>query len=66
MISLTLEDLRSIPNTIAVAAGTAKVKAILGALRSGVLNALCTDQQTAEELVRLVQQEAGSAAGSAA
>jgi DNA-binding transcriptional regulator LsrR (DeoR family) len=53
MIGLTLDELRRIPNTIAVAAGTAKVKAILGALRSGVLNALCTDQQTAAELVRL-------------
>jgi DNA-binding transcriptional regulator LsrR (DeoR family) len=52
-ISLTLDELRRIPNTIAVAAGTAKVKAILGALRSGVLNALCTDQQSAAELVRL-------------
>lgn len=53
IIGLTLDELRRIPNTIAVAAGTAKVKAILGALRSGVLNALCTDQQTAAELVRL-------------
>jgi len=53
VISLTLDELRSVPNTIAVAAGPAKVKAILGALRSGVLNVLCTDQQTAAELVRL-------------
>ena len=53
MIGLTLDELRRIPNTIAVAAGTAKVKAILGALRSGVVNAFCTDQQTAAELVRL-------------
>ena len=53
MIGLTLDELRRIPNTIAMAAGPAKVRAILGALRSGVLNALCTDQQTAAELVRL-------------
>lgn len=52
MIGLTLDELRRVPNTIAVAAGTAKVRAILGALRSGVLNALCTDQQTAAELGR--------------
>jgi DNA-binding transcriptional regulator LsrR (DeoR family) len=57
MIGLTLDQLRTIPYTIAVAAGTAKVRAILGALRSGVLNALCTDQQTAAELVRLGQAE---------
>jgi DNA-binding transcriptional regulator LsrR (DeoR family) len=52
MIGLSLDELRRIPNTIAVAAGTAKVRPILGALRSGVVNALCTDQQTAAELVR--------------
>ena len=57
MIGLTLDELRRIPNTIAVAAGTAKVKAILGVLRSGVLNALCTDQQTAAELVRLAERK---------
>lgn len=62
MICLTLDELRRIPNTIAVAAGTAKVRAILGALRSGVLNALCTDQQTAAELVRLDRAEPSSSA----
>jgi len=62
IIGLTLDELRRIPNTIAVAAGTAKVKAILGALRSGVLNALCTDQQTAAELVRLGRAETSPSA----
>jgi DNA-binding transcriptional regulator LsrR (DeoR family) len=63
MIGLKLDELRHIPNTIAVAAGPAKVKAILGALRSGVVNALCTDQQTAAELVRLGGEERLVAAG---
>jgi DNA-binding transcriptional regulator LsrR (DeoR family) len=62
MIGLRLDELRRIPNTIAVAAGQAKVRAILGALRSGVLNALCTDQQTAAELVRLGGAGASSSA----
>lgn len=66
MIGITLDELRRIPNTIAVAAGTAKVKAILGALRSGVLNALCTDQQTAAELVRLGRAELASSGLSSA
>jgi len=61
MIGLTLDELRRIPYTIAVAAGPAKVRAILGALRSGVVNALCTDQQTAGELARLAQRESNSA-----
>jgi len=62
VISLTLDELRRIPNTIAVAAGPAKVRAILGALRSGVLNVLCTDQQTAAELVRLGEAETSPSA----
>ena len=53
MIGLTLDELRRIPNTVAVAMGPDKGKAILGALRSGVLNVLCTDDQTAVELARL-------------
>jgi DNA-binding transcriptional regulator LsrR (DeoR family) len=57
VVSLSLDELRRIPNTSAVAAGPAKVRAILGALRSGVLNVLCTDQQTAAELVRLGETE---------
>jgi DNA-binding transcriptional regulator LsrR (DeoR family) len=63
MIGLTLDELRHIPKTIAVAAGSGKIGAILGALRSGVLNALCTDQQTAVELARLGQREPFPAAG---
>ena len=63
MIGLTLDELRRIPNTIAVAAGTAKVRAMLGALRSGILNTLCTDQQTAAELVRLGRMETHNSSG---
>lgn len=51
MIGLTLDELRRIPNTVAVAMGPDKVKAILGALRSGVLNVLGTDDLTARALV---------------
>ncbi|MGC8972063.1 MAG: sugar-binding domain-containing protein [bacterium] len=36
-----------------VAGGKNKIRAILGALRMGVLNGLVTDEQTARELLNL-------------
>ena len=53
MIGLTLEEMNQIPNTIAVAIGASKVKAILGSLRSGVIDVLCTDMDTAREVLKL-------------
>jgi DNA-binding transcriptional regulator LsrR (DeoR family) len=53
MIGLTLEEMNQIPNTIAVAMGEGKVKAILGSLRTGVIDVLCTDLDTAREVLKL-------------
>ena len=51
IIGVTLDELRAVPMTIAVAVGTNKAAAILGALRSGVVNTLCTDEATATTIV---------------
>jgi DNA-binding transcriptional regulator LsrR (DeoR family) len=56
LIGLTLEELQRIPITIAVAAGEAKAKAVLGGLRTGAINVLCTDQQTAGAVLTINQQ----------
>jgi deoxyribonucleoside regulator len=53
MIGLTFEDMRRIPNIIAVAMGQEKTRAILGALHTGVINVLSTDQRTAQEILDL-------------
>ena len=53
IIGITLEELKQIPTTIAVAGGQAKAAAILGGLRTGVINVLCTDDQAARAIVRL-------------
>lgn len=58
MISTSLELLRSLPTTIAVAAGSAKVPALLAAARAGYVNQLVTDRATANEL--LVRSTSGS------
>ena len=51
IIGITLEELQKIPTIIAVAMGPEKTDAILGALRSGSVNILCTDDETAGEVL---------------
>ena len=53
IIGLTLEELRRIPTVIAVALGVEKATAILGAIRTGVVNVLCTDDGAAREILRM-------------
>ncbi len=52
-IGLSLEELRRIPTKLAVAQGREKVKAILGALRAGVIDVICTDSWTTSEVLRM-------------
>ena len=47
IIGVTLAELREVPQTIAVAVGLNKARAIRGALASGVIDVLCTDEATA-------------------
>jgi DNA-binding transcriptional regulator LsrR (DeoR family) len=42
-----------IPITVAVAMGREKSKAILGCLRTCVINVLCTDDEAAREVLNL-------------
>jgi DNA-binding transcriptional regulator LsrR (DeoR family) len=53
VIGITFDDLCRIPITIAVASGPAKARAILGALRTGTINVLASDDRTAREVLRL-------------
>jgi DNA-binding transcriptional regulator LsrR (DeoR family) len=55
VIGITLAELRQISTSLAVAMGPAKAKAILGGLRTGAINVLCTDDQAAREVLRLNQ-----------
>ena len=52
VIGLSLDDMRQIPLTMAVAAGLTKVDAMIGALRTGGVDVLCTDDETAAEVVK--------------
>lgn len=52
LVGITLEDIRRIPCVFAVAGGASKGKAILAALRSGLLHILVTDKGAALEVLR--------------
>ena len=52
-IGVTLDELNALPQTVAVAAGINKARAIVGALRSGGINVLCTDEATAARIMSL-------------
>lgn len=52
VIGITLEELRDIPTTMAVAAGSEKAQAVLAALRTGVIDVLCTDNRVAEMVLQ--------------
>ena len=47
------EDMAKAQHSILVATGTAKVRAITGALRGGIVNVLATDSRTAEQIIVL-------------
>jgi DNA-binding transcriptional regulator LsrR (DeoR family) len=54
LVGLTLEDLRKIPTVIAVVSEKGKAKAIVGALRTGVIRVLITESDNAMEVMRLI------------
>jgi DNA-binding transcriptional regulator LsrR (DeoR family) len=51
-IAIEWDQLRAIPSVIAVAASRHKHRAILGALRTGCVDILCTDEPAAEALLK--------------
>lgn len=60
VISISTEDIKNIPRVIGVATGEKKVKSILGALRSNMLDVLITDEKTAKNIVDILQLDKSS------
>jgi deoxyribonucleoside regulator len=56
LIAIEREDLARIPTVVGVAAGPEKYAAIQGALRSGYVDVLVTDESTAKALVQAAQE----------
>jgi DNA-binding transcriptional regulator LsrR (DeoR family) len=55
-VAVTWEELAAIPTVVAVAAGVEKVAAISGALKTGAVDVLVTDEPTARSLLRMAGQ----------
>ncbi len=51
IIGVRLEELRALPQTVAVAVGVNKAAAITGALKTGAIDVLCTDEATAARVL---------------
>jgi DNA-binding transcriptional regulator LsrR (DeoR family) len=58
IMGLSWEDLRQLQNVVGVAGGPEKTEAILGALRTGLLDYLITDDETAMRLLRRIEDPA--------
>ncbi len=53
VVGLSVEDLRRIPNVVAMASEASKATAILGALRTGAINTLATSVSNATTLLQM-------------
>ncbi|MGM0169101.1 hypothetical protein IGI39_003418 [Enterococcus sp. AZ135] len=51
-IGIGMEGMFNVPNSIGVARSIEKVPSIIGALRSGAINTLITDEETAQEILK--------------
>ncbi|MGG4035896.1 sugar-binding transcriptional regulator [Paenibacillus cisolokensis] len=51
MIGLDIDDIRRIPNVVAIASGSDKIEAIGAALRARCMNVLVTDMETAKKVL---------------
>jgi DNA-binding transcriptional regulator LsrR (DeoR family) len=52
-LAIPVEELRRVPNVIGIAGGVSKAVSMLGALHTGVVDVLITDQLAAERLLEL-------------
>ena len=60
IVSLTLEELRQAKKVVSISGGARKGAAMLGALRTGIINVLVTDLACVREIIRLEKQEEGT------
>lgn len=56
-IAIGFEEMKSIPDRIAVSGGPHKVLPNIGAIRAGLINVLLTDEKTAKDMLRALANE---------
>jgi DNA-binding transcriptional regulator LsrR (DeoR family) len=57
VVSISLDQLRRVPNVVAVACGSSKAQAILGAICGGYIRTLLTDDLTAQAILSILRVE---------
>ena len=57
VVSLTLDELKHSKKVVSISGGVRKGAAVLGALRTGIINVLVTDLASVREIIRLEKQE---------
>jgi len=57
VVSLTLDELKHSKKVVSISGGVRKGSAVLGALRTGIINVLVTDLACVREIIRLERQE---------
>ncbi|MGV8986043.1 MAG: sugar-binding transcriptional regulator [Cypionkella sp.] len=57
IIGISMDQIAKVDRVVALAGGQAKTEAILGALRTGVLDVLITDKFTAKRILQLVGED---------
>jgi deoxyribonucleoside regulator len=60
MIAIGFEEIKAIPNRIGVSSGSHKPLANIGAARSGLLNVLITDDDTARKMLDVLDDESSA------
>ncbi len=63
-IAIDFEDMKGIPNRVGVSGGMHKVRPNIGAARAGLLNVLITDDDTAREMLDILESEDATASSS--
>jgi deoxyribonucleoside regulator len=63
-IAIGFEDIKGIPNRIGISGGMHKVRPNIGAARAGLLNVLITDDDTAREMLDILESEDATASSS--
>ncbi len=56
-IAIEFEEMQAIPNRVGVSGGPGKASANIGAVRAGLLNVLITDENTAREMLDILNDE---------
>ena len=57
LIVASAQTLKSIPRVLGIAGGTNKAQSLIGAIRSGIITDIITDESTAKAIIRFINKK---------